>query len=75
MNWYKRKVFSYTTYWNLHSIKSENWSLYHFIIYIHIIRTREQIVLKKKYIILFAYQIESRCVANIELEIVEKSGD
>lgn len=67
--WYKKKVFSHTTYWNLHSIKSENWSLY------HVIRTREQIVLKKKYIILFAYQIESRCVANIELEIVEKSGD
>lgn len=57
------------TYWNLHSIKSENWLLY------HVIRTREQIVLKKKYIILFAYQIESRCVANIELEIVEKSTD
>lgn len=67
--WYKKKVFSHTTYWNLRSIKSENWSLY------HVIRTREQIVLKKKYIILFAYQIESRCVANIELEIVEKSGD
>lgn len=53
-------------YWNLHSIKSENWLVY------HVIWTREQIELKKKYIILFAYQIQSRCVANIERKHREK---